>query len=105
MTVENDKNRKYQSIQMALPKRFEAAEMLWHLLFQIEHRNYLSLEDEYKYITAQIWLPEELSRQFVELLIDWRKMQDGKLKQHPMENQIGQCRKELIKLIGLDNLQ
>ena len=105
MTSENEKNRKYQSFQMALPKRFEAAEILWHLLFQIEHENHLSTEDEYKFIAAQIWLPDNLSSQFIELLINWRRAQRENLKQHSLEQQIKLCRKELIKLVGLENLQ
>lgn len=105
MSAENEKNRKYQSFHLALPKRFEAAEIIWHLLFQIEHKNLLTAEDEYKFIAAQMWLPENLRSQLIRLLIDWEKIQHQNSIQYSLEQQINHCRKELIQLIGLEKLQ
>nr|VFJ64450.1 MAG: hypothetical protein BECKDK2373C_GA0170839_11189 [Candidatus Kentron sp. DK] len=35
--IENDKARRHQEMQIAIPKRLEAAETVWRILFKIEH--------------------------------------------------------------------
>lgn len=43
--IENERNRSHQELQIALPRRLAAAEVVWKCLFKLEHDGDLSSVD------------------------------------------------------------
>lgn len=94
--LENDKNRRHQLRQLAMPRRLDASQVVWRLLFKIEQERKLSPQDLDAFIAAQMWLPQDLRTDCLGVL---QALHDPR-PDVPADG-IAKCRAGLVSLTGL----
>ena len=96
--TENERNRTHELKQLAIPKRLEAAECVWRVLFTLENGLDFNQRDQDDFVVAQMWLPEELRKGCLLLYQKWMHRRDDP----EIKSLLNECRRKLIEITGLN---